>query len=310
MKFITENPEMIQVLKLVKQTARYGSSLMIRGESGTGKDLLAKFYHNHSSRRSGSFIQVDCASIPPDLIESELFGHEKGAFTGAYSQRIGRFEAANSGTLFLDHVEELPVQVQSKLSRVLQENRFERLGGNEIITVDLQVVSSTRNNLDFLIREGLFREDLYFRLSVVPVALPPLRVRKGDIPLLVKHFLEAFTRKHSRPAPRFSVQALEILCSYPWPGNVRELENFMERVIISYQDGKEILSEELPLHFDNVTEMSLDAFADNHLTLQEIEKIYIRRVLYKVKGNKTKAAQILGINRKTLLEKRRRYDLN
>jgi transcriptional regulator with PAS, ATPase and Fis domain len=308
-KIVTQDPGMLKILNSVKQTAKFGSSLMIIGESGTGKNLIARHYHLCSSRSSEPFIQFDCASMPSDLLETELLGHEKGAFTGAVQQRIGRFEAANNGTIFLDQIEELPILIQSKLTRVLQERCFERIGGNDTIHVDVQIVSATRNHLSNLIKEGLFREDLFFRLSIVPVNLPPLRARKGDIPLLMKHFLERSARKHDRPVPKLQLEALEMLCSYHWPGNVRELENLMERVIISCSAVTELTCDQIPLHQERISEATMDVFAEDNLSLEELEKIYIRKILQKVKGNKTKAAKILGINRKTLLEKRKRYNL-
>ncbi|MBN1550908.1 sigma-54-dependent Fis family transcriptional regulator [bacterium] len=308
-KFITHDPKMLQILKLVRQVAKFSSSLLIIGDSGTGKDLLAKLYHYFSPRRESKFVKVDCVSISKDLIESELFGHEKGAFSGAVVTRIGKFELAGKGSIYLDRVEELPTNIQTKLSRVLQEKVLERLGSNEQIPVNTQIVSSTQNDLASKIKNGKFREDLYFRLSIVPIKIPPLRSRKGDIPILIKHFFDSFSAKYKLEAPKLHPEVLEMLCNYHWPGNVRELENLVERLLISYQHQDEITADQIHLLDETFSEESLDSFADRNLSLTEIEKFYIKKILRKTKGNKTIAANILGINRKTLLEKRRKYDL-
>ncbi len=307
---ISQDPQLLQALKLVRRVARFGSTLMLIGESGTGKDLIAGYFHKNSKRKDGKFVTVDCASIPSELIESALFGHEKGAFTGAVKQKEGFFETAHGGTIYLDQVDSLPLHIQSKLTRVLQEKAFERVGGTETIHVDVQIVSATRNDLAKQIQKGTFREDLYFRLSIVPVHLPPLRMRQADIPLLIKHFLEKFARKYNRETPRIQHQTLELLCNHNWPGNVRELENLMERLIISFKDSDTIQIDALPKQLESISSDTLDFFAEQNLTLEQLEKIYIQRILKKTKGNKSKAADILGINRKTLLEKRKRYHLN
>jgi two-component system, NtrC family, response regulator AtoC len=306
---ITQDPQMHQILKLVRQVAMYHSSVLISGESGTGKDLIAHLIHMSGSRREKPFVKVDCASIPLDLIESELFGHEKGSFTGAIQQRIGRFELADSGIVFLDQIGELPLQVQTKLTRVLQDKCFERLGSNETINVDIQIISATPVQLNAKIKESSFREELYYRLSIVPIHLPPLRDRKGDVPLLTKYFLDKFAAQYNRTPPKLHPKALEMLCNYYWPGNVRELEHLMERMIINFNENDEILPDQIPIVPEEMTTRIIDSLAEQSMSLQEVEKYYIQRILHKTKGNKSLAASLLGINRKTLLEKRRRYNI-
>jgi len=307
---ITQDPQFHKILKLLRQIAHYGSTVILIGDSGTGKDLLAHYIHQLSPRKSKPFVKIDCAAIPHELAESEIFGHEKGSFTGAVQQRIGKFELAHTGTVFLDQVGDLPLSAQSKLTRVLQERRFERVGGNETLQVDVQIISASRSKLDRKLREGLFREDLYFRLSVMPINLPLLRARKGDIPLLIKNFLEKFAKKYDRPVPRLSPNVLDQLCSYHWPGNVRELENLMERLIISHTGESEITPSQIQLDFDRFDEQTLDRLAEQSMSIEEVEKLYIQKILRRTKGNKSKAAIILGINRKTLLEKRKKYNLD
>ena len=306
---ITQDRQLQNILKLVRQVARFGSNLLITGESGTGKDLVAQYYHCYSKVRSGPFIKVDCTAVPEDLIESELFGHEKGAFSGAISQRLGRFERAHNGTLFIDQIEEIPSHIQPKLTRIIQEKTFERLGGNQSIYSNVQIVSSTKVSLDFRVKEGMFREDLYYRLSIMPITLPPLRSRRGDIPLLIKYFLDKFAEKHNRSAPKLHPDALTKLCEYNWPGNIREVENLIERLIISSQSNDEIQANNLQLEPLLTADDSLESFVDKEISLELLEKEYIRRILQKTRGNKSIASKILGINRKTLLEKRRKYNL-
>ncbi len=298
---------MHQILKTARQVAVYGSNICITGESGTGKDLLANFIHQSSPRRSHPFIKVDCVAIPTDLIESELFGHEKGAFTGASHVHIGKLEQAHLGTIFLDQVTEIPLLVQSKLTRVLQERCFERIGGNETISIDIQLISASRFLLSNKVREGVFREDLFFRLNILPIHMPPLRSRRGDIPLLAKYFLDKFAAKHNLPSPRLHSQTLNLLCAYHWPGNIRELENLMERLIITFSGETEISVSQLPVEFERFDEDTLDALSEHAMSLDEVEKLYIQKILHQTKGNKSTAAKILGINRKTLLEKRKKY---
>ena len=309
-EIITQDPRMLGIIKLLKRISSYRSHLLVTGESGTGKDLMARAFFQFRGCENENFTKIDCAAIPENLIESELFGHEKGAFSGAVSQRIGRLENANGGTVYFDQISEIPVHLQSKLTRVLQEKTFERLGGNATITIDIQVIASTKEPLEHKIRTGSFREDLYYRLSIVPIHLPPLRKRKSDIPLLTNHFLNKFAVKYHKKKPKISAPALELLCSYSWPGNVRELENTMERLILTSNSHSEIYPKDLPLQESFSDNHSIDHFAEINMTIEELEKIYIQRILKKTRGNKSAAAKILGINRKTLLEKRKRYNLD
>src|SRR5580658_7238294 len=220
------------VLKRVKIVAPTDSVVLIQGETGTGKELIARAIHNQSSRRDAPFIKMNCAAIPADLLESELFGHEKGAFTGAVAQTIGRFQLAHKGTLFLDEIGDLPLQLQPKLLRVLQEHEFERLGSGRTIKVDVRIVAATNQDLGLMVSERRFREDLYYRLNVFPVVLPPLRMRTEDIPLLVHHFVSKFSRRMNKDFSCVSDEVMEILQRYDWPGNIRELQNFLLRAVV------------------------------------------------------------------------------
>ena len=231
-RIVGSAPVFQDVLTRVEQVAPTASSVLLRGETGTGKELIAHAIHINSPRHEGPFVKVNCAALAPGVLESELFGHEKGSFTGAVGRRLGRFELADGGTLFLDEVGDLPMEVQIKLLRVLQEREFERIGGRETIKVDVRVISATNRNLEDLIERGMFRQDLYYRLNVFPIYLPPLRERREDIAQLVEHFLEKFSRTTGRRVTRVEPRALELLMDYPWPGNVRELENVIERALI------------------------------------------------------------------------------
>lgn len=301
---------MLSILGTARRIAEYNSNILISGESGTGKDLLAEYIHQHSARRLRRFMKIDLSAIPINLVESELFGHVKGAFSGAYENREGRLKNAHGGTVFLDHINELTPEVQAKLTRVLQERQFEPVGSNSTITVDVRFIAASRMDLNDRVRQGEFREDLYFRLSIMPIHLPPLRARKGDIPLLARHFLEHFATQHEKPLPKLHPSSLDLLCSYHWPGNIRELQNQMERLIISSDGGKTIMPSQLNLEFDYSAGTTLDALADQSLSLEQVEKLYIQKILRNTRGNKSKAARILGINRKTLLEKRKKFNLD
>ncbi|MBN1296736.1 sigma 54-interacting transcriptional regulator [bacterium] len=307
---ITQDPALLSLLSTARRIAEYHSNILIMGESGTGKDLLAEFIHQNSPRKLRKFMKIDLSAIPVNLMESELFGHVRGAFSGAYSDRDGRLIAAHGGTVFLDHINELPLEVQAKLNRVLQEKQFEPVGSNVTMTVDVRFIAASRLDLGDLVRKRVFREDLYFRLSIMPIQLPPLRARPGDIPMLAKHYLEHFAKLHGKLYPRLHPSALDLLCSYHWPGNIRELQNQMERLIITSDGKKNIMPSHLYFEFDASTGSTIDALADECLTLEQIEKLYIQKILQNARGNKSKAARILGINRKTLLEKRKRYGLD
>jgi Nif-specific regulatory protein len=318
---------MEEVLNMAGRVSASHATVLLRGESGTGKELIAKAIHYHSPRANASLIKVNCAALPETLLESELFGHEKGAFTGASARRIGRFEAADKGTLFLDEIGELTPGMQVKLLRVLQEHEFERLGGNETIKVDVRVIAATNRDIEKALKEGSFREDLYYRLNVVPVYLPPLRNRREDIPRLIDFFLDKYNGVNDRTLRRINRDMLNVLLRYPWPGNVRELENAIERAVVLSHD-EDFTEDLLPLSvrmfaqqrrtsqssesIETLTRRLADqAIADyelregeiHQLVIDQIEHALIDRALAKCGGVKTKAADFLGINRNTLNKK-------
>src|SRR5574342_535104 len=242
---VGQSAAMRQVFEMIAKVADSPSTVLITGESGTGKELVARELHRGSSRRDRPLIKVNCAAIPKDLVESELFGYERGAFTGAVGSKPGRFELADGGTLFLDEIGEIPLEMQVKLLRALQESEFERVGGVKTIRVDVRLITATNRDLKALIADGRFREDLYYRLNVVPIALPPLRERREDIPLLVAHFLEKYDRRLGKRVERMDEEAMQVLMRYPWPGNIRELENLVERSVL-FADGPVISEAQLP----------------------------------------------------------------
>jgi two-component system, NtrC family, response regulator AtoC len=297
--FIGRTQQILQVYKTIAKVANTKSTVLLYGESGTGKELVARSIHYNSQRSQRPFIPVDCASLVESLLETELFGHMRGAFTGALFTKKGLFEEAEAGTLFLDEVSNLSLSVQTKLLRFLQEHEIKRVGGTESIKVDVRVIAATNHPLEPMIKEGKFREDLFYRLNVVSITLPPLRERKEDIPLLANYFLHKFTEEHQKAISHISPEALEILTRHDWPGNVRELENTMERAII-LSAHPIILPEDLPQKVlgSQLPEVSL--FPEKLLSLKEVEKSYVLRVLHETKGNKKKAAEILGIDRTTL----------
>jgi transcriptional regulator with PAS, ATPase and Fis domain len=299
-------------LDIAFKAAKTSSTILIQGESGTGKELVAKAIHRASSRRNGPFIKVNCPGIPATLMESELFGHERGAFTGAIFQKIGKFELANGGTIFLDEIGELDKNLQSKLLRVLQEREFERVGGNEVLKTDVRVVAATNRNLKEMVERDEFREDLYYRLNVVPIVLPSLRERKDDIPLLVEHFLEKLCRKLGKKEKTITKRAMGYLYNYDWPGNVRELENIIERMI-NLSDSDVIDIWDLPSH---VTGKAMEKKAslinldlDGELaTYDEYDKAIIKTALKKYKSFNA-AGKALGLTHKTVAAKARKYGL-
>jgi len=244
-EIVGKSEAMKQLYKLIGKVSASDLTVLIQGESGTGKELIARAIHYHSNRSSGPFIAVNSSAIPKDLLESEFFGHEKGAFTGAHERKIGKFEVADGGTLFLDEIGDMPIDLQAKILRVIQEKEFERVGGNKPIRADIRIVTATNRNLETAIREGRFREDLYYRLNVVPIIVPPLRERMGDIPLLVEHFLRRFRDELDVEEKGMTPEAMRILNSYEWPGNVRELENTVKRAMVM-SSGSKILPEDLP----------------------------------------------------------------
>lgn len=299
-QILGESPQIREVLALIDKVAETDSTVLIQGESGVGKELVAHAIHYKSRRKHGPFIKVSCAALPENLLEVELFGHEKGAYTDAHERRIGRFEMADGGTLFLDEIGDITPKVQVKLLRVLQEREFERVGGTETIQVDVRLISATNQDLLDPNRPIPFREDLYYRLNVIPIYIPPLREREGDIPILAQAFLERITRETNRPVKGISEEAMELLQHYPWPGNVRELENAIERAVVLTDN--EILQPEDFLFLQVGRHAQLRS-------LEEVEREHIRRVLEAVGGNRQRAAEILGISREMLQGKIRKYRL-
>jgi len=304
------SPEVQKAYVLAAKVADSSASVLILGETGTGKEYLARAIHYQSPRADEPFVKVSCAALPESLLESELFGHEKGAFTGAIARRIGRFELADGGTVFLDEVGDTTPTTQIKLLRVLQEKQFERLGGNDTLSVDVRIIAATNRDLKQAIADKHFREDLYYRLNVVPIFLPPLRERKEDIPELVQHFIRKYCDETGKEIDGISPDGLAALQRHSWPGNIRELENCIERAVILCQ-GKTILPQHL-LFGDGASPAGSAApspQAAEPRTLREAEKAHIMRILDEYRGNQSRAASILGIDRKTLRNKIRDYGL-
>ncbi|MCC7385377.1 MAG: sigma 54-interacting transcriptional regulator [Deltaproteobacteria bacterium] len=316
-RIVGESEPLRQACRLTSKAAASHATVLIRGESGTGKELFARAVHVNSPRREGPLVKVDCAALPATLIENELFGHERGAFTSADQRTLGKIDAAQGGTLFLDEIGELPLSVQGKLLRVLQDREFERVGGDRPIKADVRIVAATNRNLEKMVTEGLFRSDLYYRIRVVEIALPSLRTRgRGDILRLAKHFLAAAARRHGRAIPHLSEAAAERLATYAWPGNVRELENCLESAVV-IMDGDEVLPDHLPLPTRGASlappaqltargatpkEPPGDA---RFRTLLEVEREHVLRALEAAGGNQSQAAKLLGIGRNTLARKLR-----
>lgn len=303
---IGNSPEMQEVFDTVRQVASSRATVLVQGESGTGKELVAKAIHQLSSRQHGAFVPVHCAALSSTLLESELFGHEKGAFTGAAERRKGRFEMADGGTLFLDEIGEIDSSVQVKILRALEERKFERVGGQETVEVDTRLVAATNRDLKQMVADGDFREDLYYRLYVVAITLPPLRTRAGDIPLLLKHFLDEFNRENGREIEGFSPDALDALKRYEWPGNVRELRNVVEQVVVLSR-GQKIGVRDLPAHVRGGESGNGGVVLSGGGTLEEMEKVAIQQALKACEGNRTRAAEQLGISRRTLHRKISEY---
>ena len=299
---IGESSRMRRVLDMISTVAGTDANVVIRGESGTGKELIARAIHSQSERRFFPIVAVNCGSIPETLLESELFGHEKGAFTGAQYRRKGKIELAHGGTLFLDEIGDIPTKMQVDLLRVLETRRFHRLGGNQEVTSDFRLVCATNRDLEALIEEGSFREDLYYRINVFVIDLPPLRDRPDDIPALTRHFIEKYAHAMGKPVKDVSPEVEALLVSYAWPGNVRELENAVERAMVIGREDS-VQPEDLPLPLAR-----LEAEPEGS-TLAAIERRHIERVLRAEKGNITRAAVALGIDRGTLYNKLRRYDI-
>ena len=295
-----------KVIGLAEKVAPYKSTVLITGESGTGKDLFARVIHQLSPRAKGPFVVINCGAIPPTLIESELFGHTKGSFTGAHESRIGHFERANRGTIVLDEISELSLDLQVKILRVIETGEILRIGGRDPITLDVRIIAASNKPLDRAVEEGRFREDLYYRLNVVSIMIPPLRERPEDIEELAFYFLDRFSKKLGKRATRFSNGAMVMLKSYDWPGNVRELRNVIERSLVVAK-GPHIGAEELSFPFTPKPEPQ--AADEQALSLSELEKQHIRRVLEMTDWNVSQAAKILGIERATLYSKMKRYGL-
>jgi len=307
-QMIGASPSFRRMLTLVEQTADSSATILIQGESGTGKELVARTIHERSGRRAGPFVAVNCAALPETLLESELFGYEKGAFTGAAGRKEGRFELANGGTLFLDEVADLSLVTQPKILRVLQEGEFERLGATRSIQVDVRIVAATNQDLADMVKDRRFREDLYYRLNVITVRVPPLRERHEDIRVLAQHYLRVYAAKNGRKLEGFSNEALERLESYAWPGNVRELENLIERTVLLARKDR-IDAEDLPEEVAGVKRPPRDAILELVGTpLADIEQRLLDETLRITGGNKTQAAKLLGIDVRTVARKLERRE--
>lgn len=336
---VGNSPAIQAVFEIAKKAASSDSTVIIFGESGTGKELIARALHHNSSRINNPFIAVNCAAIPNDLLESELFGYEKGAFTGAMQTRVGRFELATDGTVFLDEIGDMPLPLQVKLLRVLAEQEIDRIGGNKSIKIDARVIAATNRNLEDDVKNGKFREDLFYRLNVIPIYMPPLRERRTDIPLLVNYFLQSFNKKRNKAVKGVSDQAMEILVNYNWPGNIREMANFVERMVV-LSNGHMLTPHDLPEKVvtglsksdwdpsppepepqedpSEVLQKSLKksffvGLPEEGIALKQVvedfERELILEALEKTEWVKNKAAILLGLNRTTLVEKLKKLNI-
>jgi DNA-binding NtrC family response regulator len=333
-KIIGAAPAMNEIYRLIGKVLNNDSTVLVNGESGTGKELVARAIHYNGARREGPFVAVNCGAIPENLIESELFGHEKGAFSGAASRRIGKFETADGGTLFLDEISTLQYDLQAKFLRVLQEKEFQRVGGDILIKSDVRIITATNQNLRYLVSQGLFRPDLFHRLNVVNINLPPLRERKSDIPLLVKSFLEKYAAKYEKPGLSMSVEAVEALSDYGWPGNVRELENLVEQLVV-LNDSLKIEPQDLPSYIFEDAAGEIEApgsglagrsedraagekekhhavlrLPPSGVELPELEKTLIIEALQRTGGRLVSACKLLGISYKTLQYRIKKYGID
>ncbi len=301
---------MRRLYELLELTAPTPSTVLISGETGTGKELVARAIHYNSPRKEGPFVTVNCGALPESLVEAELFGHRKGAFTGADSNRPGKFEAADGGTLFLDEVGELPLGLQPKILRALQTGEIDRIGQDRPSRIDVRIIAATNRELEQLTSEESFRQDLYYRLAVVQITVPPLRERREDIPLLAQHFLSKLAERHSRPELRFPPEAFALFNRYPWPGNVRELENAVERMVVLSRE--DVLSlETLPEQIVGYTgqDKALLRLPPEGVDFEELEKDFMRQALERTQGNRTQAAQLLGLTRSTFLYRMQKFGL-
>lgn len=309
-EIIGNSQAMRYVFSMIEKVKNTDGTVLLIGESGVGKELVAKAIHSGSNRASYPFIPINCGALPDDLLESELFGYEKGAFTGAVNRKIGLFEAADKGTVFLDEISSISPMMQVKLLRFLQERSFMRLGGKELIAVDVRIIAATNEDLKESVKKGIFRKDLYYRLNVIPIEIPPLRERKEDIPLLIRYFIKRFSSSMGKNIT-ISKEAEDCLVKYQWDGNVRELENVIERAVTISDDyiiGTDDLPQEI-LNSREKTDVKPTTYPED-LTLSEVERLHIKRVLKTTKGNKSKAARILGIDYSTLLRKLRSMDID
>jgi DNA-binding NtrC family response regulator len=302
---VTGDPRMLQVIELAKEAASSKATVLIQGESGTGKEVLARYIHANSPRNTQPFVAVNCAAIPEGLLESELFGHEKGAFTGAITKQVGKFEWAHRGTILLDEISEMPLPLQAKLLRVLQEHEIERVGARKPVPVDLRVIATTNRRLKDHTAAGKFREDLYYRLNVIPLTIPPLRERKGDIPLLIEHFISKHSRGGNQPLPRMSHDSVQHFLQYDWPGNIRELENMVERWLVLHQGGF-FTTSHLFLN-EGAAALPPASMGKPSMSVREMERALIMETLQAMNGNRTQAAKVLGISLRTLRNKLREY---
>jgi DNA-binding NtrC family response regulator len=306
---VARSPKMQEILAIVERVAPTNSTVLLGGESGTGKDLIARAIHQHSRRSSGPFVKINCTAIPENLLESELFGYERGAFTGAVNPKPGKFELADKGTIFLDEIGDVPSAIQVKLLRVLQEREFERLGGTKTLKVDVRLVAATNRDLRAALEQGTFREDLYYRLNVVPISIPPLREHKEDIPYLVDHFIERFSREAGKQMSGITPGALNMLLNFHWPGNVRELENIIERAVAFANDAT-IDVQDIRLDLSPVRDRPATSsaggvaasgpFPPEGMTLEQYEDEIIREAVHRANGNKSQAARLLGLSRNAL----------
>ena len=293
--------QMQQILATIERLKHSVEPVLITGESGSGKEVIARHIFKQSVRLNDSFVPINCAALPPNLLESELFGYEKGAYTGAIKQTRGKIELANNGTLFLDEIGDMPLELQAKLLRILETKRFFRLGGEKEIEVNFRLISATNQPLQEMVKEGKFREDLFYRLNVIPIHLPPLRERPDDIPAMIDYFTEKFCRENDLPRPKISNRVIAFLSHLPWEGNARELENTVKRLILT--NAMYIDIEQLPPDILESTDNFLDKALANELTLEEVSRIYVKMVLEQKKGNKKEACKLLNINYRTLMSK-------
>jgi two-component system response regulator AtoC len=305
---VGESPVMQEIFEIVQQVAPTRATILVGGESGTGKELVAKAIHQLSPRAKQPMVSVHCAALSATLLESELFGHERGAFTGAHERRVGRFEQAQGGTLFLDEIGEIDATIQVKLLRFLGERTFERVGSNKTLTADVRLIAATNKNLEELVKAGKFREDLFFRLRVVEINLPPLRGRTGDIPLLAQRFLREFAAENNKAVNDFTADALQVLMNYSWPGNVRELRTAMEHAVV-FCRGEKISARDLPPSVRGGRAVETQLFQRNDLTVKEVEKQLMERALKETDGNRTLAAKKIGMSRRTFHRKLHAYHL-